>query len=51
MPGLVTSPERQGHRNGNAKGPICYINGKKYPLPPGRGEATLLQYLRGAYLP
>ena len=27
---------------------VCYINGKRHVLPPGRGEATLLQYLRGA---
>ncbi|GFR49634.1 hypothetical protein Agub_g11707 [Astrephomene gubernaculifera] len=26
--------------------PICYINGKRYVLPPGRGETTLLQFLR-----
>ncbi|PNW76169.1 hypothetical protein CHLRE_12g545101v5 [Chlamydomonas reinhardtii] len=25
---------------------ICYINGKRYVLPPGRGEVTLLQFLR-----
>ncbi len=28
--------------------PICYINGKRYVLPQGRGETTLLQFLRGA---
>jgi hypothetical protein len=27
--------------------PICYVNGKRYSLPMGRGEATLLQWLRG----
>ncbi|KXZ53315.1 hypothetical protein GPECTOR_7g1209 [Gonium pectorale] len=27
--------------------PICYINGKRYVLPSGRGEITLLQFLRG----
>lgn len=27
--------------------PICYVNGKRYELPPGRGEGTLLQFLRG----
>lgn len=26
---------------------VCYINGKRHVLPPGRAEATLLQYLRG----
>ncbi|KAG2484282.1 hypothetical protein HYH03_016926 [Edaphochlamys debaryana] len=26
--------------------PICYINGKRYVLPQGRGELTLLQFLR-----
>lgn len=28
--------------------PICYINGKRHVLPQGRGETTLLQFLRGA---
>jgi hypothetical protein len=28
--------------------PICYVNGKRYELPLGRGEGTLLQFLRGA---
>lgn len=27
--------------------PICYVNGKRYDLPLGRGEGTLLQFLRG----
>jgi hypothetical protein len=27
--------------------PICYVNGRRYELPAGRGEATLLQWLRG----
>ena len=27
--------------------PICYVNGKRYSLPLSRGEATLLQWLRG----
>ena len=27
--------------------PICYVNGKRYELPQGRAEATLLQWLRG----
>jgi hypothetical protein len=27
--------------------PICFVNGKRYSLPMGRGEATLLQWLRG----
>jgi hypothetical protein len=27
--------------------PICYINGKRIFLPPGRGEVTLLTFLRG----
>ena len=26
---------------------IIFVNGKKHLLPPGRGDATLLQYLRG----
>ena len=26
---------------------IAYINGKRYELPAGRGEVTLLQFLRG----
>lgn len=30
--------------------PICYVNGKRYELPPGRGEGTLLQFLRGAWV-
>ncbi|GIL49662.1 hypothetical protein Vafri_5944 [Volvox africanus] len=30
----------------SAPEPICYINGKRYVLPDGRGEATLLQFLR-----
>lgn len=34
--------------NDNAK-PICFVNGKRYDLPLGRGEATLLQFLRGWY--
>ena len=28
--------------------PIAYINGKRFSLPTGRAEVTLLQYLRGA---
>jgi hypothetical protein len=28
--------------------PIFYVNGKRYALPVGRGELTLLQFLRGA---
>ena len=31
---------------GNAEA-VCYINGKRFELPKGRGEATLLQFLRG----
>ena len=31
--------------------PICYVNGKRYELPEGRAEATLLQWLRGPPLP
>lgn len=27
--------------------PICYVNGKRYELPLGMGERTLLQFLRG----
>lgn len=27
--------------------PICYVDGKRYSLPMGRGETTLLQWLRG----
>ena len=27
--------------------PMCYVNGKRHLLPLGRGEATLLQWLRG----
>jgi hypothetical protein len=27
--------------------PICYVNGKRFQLPQGRGEGTLLQFLRG----
>lgn len=27
--------------------PIVYVNGKCFTLPAGRGEATLLQFLRG----
>ena len=30
--------------------PICYVNGKRYELPEGRAEATLLQWLRGSTL-
>jgi hypothetical protein len=30
-----------------ANTPICYVNGKRYELPLGRGEGTLLQFLRG----
>ncbi|PNH11767.1 Xanthine dehydrogenase [Tetrabaena socialis] len=26
--------------------PIFYVNGKRYALPAGRGETTLLQFLR-----
>ncbi|GMH39295.1 hypothetical protein BSKO_07193 [Bryopsis sp. KO-2023] len=26
--------------------PTCYVNGKRHELPPARGEATLLSYLR-----
>lgn len=29
---------------------IIYINGKRYVLPAGRGEATLLTFLRGKVL-
>lgn len=29
---------------------ICYVNGKRITLPPGRGEATLLQFLRGTQI-
>ncbi len=29
--------------------PIAYINGKRFSLPTGRAEVTLLQYLRGAF--
>ncbi len=28
---------------------ICYINGKRYAMPTGRAEATVLQYLRGVF--
>ncbi|KAL0052613.1 hypothetical protein WJX82_004790 [Trebouxia sp. C0006] len=31
-------------------GPICYVNGKRYELPEGRAEATLLQWLREIHL-
>ena len=27
--------------------PIVYVNGKRYELPEGKAETTLLQYLRG----
>ena len=27
--------------------PVAYVNGKRYNLPTGRAEATLLQWLRG----
>lgn len=27
--------------------PVIYINGKRFELPLGRAEATLLEYLRG----
>ena len=27
--------------------PVAYINGKRFILPPGRGEVTLLTFLRG----
>jgi hypothetical protein len=30
---------------------ICYINGKRHVLPSGRGDVTLLTYLRGELLP
>ncbi|DBA72485.1 TPA: hypothetical protein ACH3X2_010250 [Trebouxia sp. C0005] len=30
--------------------PICYVNGKRYELPEGRAEATLLQCLREIHL-
>ncbi|GLC34818.1 hypothetical protein PLESTB_001167600 [Pleodorina starrii] len=30
----------------SAPEPICYINGKRYILPAGRGEMSLLQFLR-----
>ena len=26
--------------------PLCYVNGRRVLLPPGRGEATLLEFLR-----
>lgn len=26
---------------------FCYVNGKRFILPRGRGECTLLEYLRG----
>jgi len=26
---------------------IAYVNGKRHVLPEGRGDATLLQWLRG----
>ena len=29
--------------------PIAYINGKRFSLPTGRAEVTLLQYLRGVF--
>ena len=29
---------------------IAYINGKRFVLPPGRGEVTLLTFLRGESL-
>lgn len=28
--------------------PVAYVNGKRYELPQGRAEVTLLTYLRGA---
>ena len=31
----------------SATQPIIYVNGSRHVLPPGRGGATLLQYLRG----
>lgn len=30
--------------------PIVYINGKRYVLPTGKAEWTLLQYLRGRFV-
>lgn len=29
--------------------PICYVNGKRHVLPPGKAEYTLLQWLRGEF--
>jgi hypothetical protein len=29
---------------------LVFVNGAKHALPPGRAEATLLQFLRGAFL-
>ena len=36
-----------GPGNGEAEAPLAYINGKRYLLPLGRAECTLLSYLRG----
>lgn len=33
-----------------AQEPIIYVNGRRYALPEGRGEVTLLSYLRGKSL-
>ena len=37
-----------GHKDGAAAHEaIIYVNGSRHVLPAGRGDATLLQYLRG----
>eukprot|EP00232_Nephroselmis_pyriformis_P029241 CAMPEP_0182872950 /NCGR_PEP_ID=MMETSP0034_2-20130328/12031_1 /TAXON_ID=156128 /ORGANISM="Nephroselmis pyriformis, Strain CCMP717" /LENGTH=182 /DNA_ID=CAMNT_0025005571 /DNA_START=93 /DNA_END=637 /DNA_ORIENTATION=+ len=35
-----------GGRGAEPQKPICYVNGKRYEMPEGRAEATLLEFLR-----
>eukprot|EP00955_Chlamydomonas_euryale_P117370 366469-Chlamydomonas_euryale.AAC.4 len=43
---MVDLAKELGFVTGDA---LCYINGRRYDLPPGRAEVTLLTFLRGAF--
>ena len=46
---MVRAEEATPSSDDSAK-PICYVNGKRFDLPLGRGEATLLRFLRGEWV-
>ena len=47
-PPLEDGPALRGDENkATTLEAIIYVNGSRHVLPAGRGDATLLQYLRG----